>query len=810
MSAIRLSGALFFLIILLLPSLSICENEIAADTLKTVTALRINRPVNIDGILVEDAWKKARPARDFRQTEPDEGEPATDSTVVKILYDDEAVYFGFWCFDSEPDKIIKILTRRDRYTESDAVSIRIDSHHDHQTAYYFCINAAGVLRDIMIYNNEDMDELWDAVWEADSRITDWGWSAEFKIPYSALRFARQEEYLWGLNFTRYIPRKHENSRWQFTPSSESQGVSSYGHLAGIKGIEPPSRMETLPYMVSCNIREPESLGNPDGNEFISDLGLDFKYGISSAFTLDATVNPDFGQVESDETVLNLGTYETWYDEKRPFFLEGFEIFRTRYFTQFYSRRIGRPPTGDVDMAEYYIGFPRETSIIAALKFSGKTGGGTSIGLLNATTAEERTKYRLENDNNTYKAVVEPLASYSAVRIKQDVLGGSSYVGGLFTSVNQEDRTDAFTGAADWSIYFDNEVYNWGGYFTGTNNGPGTGGMAFATSLNKLSGKNIKGNIYFDYFDRKVDWNRLGYLSENGYFGGSGWIQLRSSKEFSIFRILELNFNGWYNEYLDGYKYSNGGNVNSSIGLTNNWWIWLGYDIDGSQYDIRETRGNGNWLAPEYTCYWIGGCTDRAKDFSVDIDYQYNGLLGGICHYYSLDFWYRPITNLEFYASNDFKTRRNADYWVGTGEDNLPVFGELDNEVYDLTIRSTYTFRRNLSLQLYTQFYISAGEYDRYKRMTGADNLEPVDTETYSVDFSRGDFNYKSLNVNLVLRWEYRPGSTVYVVWTQGRERYDNDWGNRNYAFDFSRDISDILDLPQTNTFLIKANYWWNI
>jgi hypothetical protein len=789
---------------LLVAAGSIIRAEIIADTLKTAEAVRAKSQIHIDGILNEKAWESAPAITGFRQTQPDEGEPVSESTLVKVLYDDEAVYVGYWCYDREPDKIIKQLTRRDRWTASDQVSVRFDSFHDHQTAYYFNVNAAGVMRDILIYNNNWTDESWDAVWEANARVTGWGWAAEIKIPYSALRFAEADEYVWGVDFRRAITRKNEIARWQFVPRRETDAVSRYGHIAGIRGITPPGRIETLPYLVSYGVTEPKGKGNLDGREYFSNIGVDFKYGLTSSITLDATVNPDFGQVESDRSIVNLSTYEYYYEEKRPFFLEGFEIFDTPFFDQFYSRRIGRKPYRTVDSADHYINYPRNTTILSALKLSGKTRSGTSIGFLNATTDEEKTEYRLENDSNTYEAIVEPLANYSVIRVKQDLLK-SSYIGGMFTSVNQKERADAYTGSVDWRIHFLDEKFHFVGITLGSNNGPGTGDMAAATEICKDGGRIIRGNVWLDYYGREVDWNRLGFLNRNSSRGIGSWIQLYSNKQYSMFRHVDLNFNGWYNENLDGYRLSNGGNVNTSVEFVNNWWFWSGAGLDGSKYDDRETRGNGLWFINGNYRMWMGGCTSNAKKIQLELNYSHDNERNGLFYQYSIWSNFRLLTNFEFSLGTSYNLNRKVDFWVGYGEDGLPVFGDLDNDNLDINFKGIYMFSRDFSLQWFTQFYFSTGEYENFRKLADPFTLTPITDENYTIYFRRGDFNYKSLNLNLILRWEYLPGSTLFLVWTHARDGND-DYGN----FKFSRDFRDLFDTPQTNTFLVKANYWWNI
>jgi len=780
------------------------QAAVEADSVKTATAIRTNEHINIDGDLTESAWLKAPAIKSFTQTQPLEGELPSESTMVKIIYDDEAVYIGWWCYDSEPEKIVSQLTRRDRWSGSDEVHVRIDSRHDHQTAYFFAVNPAGVMRDVLIYNNSWDDDSWDAVWEAQSRIHDWGWSAEYKIPYSAMKFSTADEYVWGFDLSRNIARKDEYVRWQFVPRSETAGVYRYGHLSGLKGFASPPKLEVLPYSVSYAQTEPKTLGNTDGRDYTTNMGIDLKYAITSDFMLDVTVNPDFGQVESDREVVNLSYYETFYEEKRPFFLEGFEIFKTQFFNQFYSRRIGRSPCGGFDDVDYYIDYPDKTTILSALKVTGKTKSGTSLGILNATTDEEKTDYKMENDPVTYNGVVEPLANYSVVRIKQDIRG-NSYVGGMFTSANQKDMQDAYSGSADWNLYFLNSRYRFSGQVVNTYNGPGTSGTAFATSFNKDSGKNFRGNIFFDYYDKDVNWNRMGYLNRNDIYGMSTWWQLRSNKNFSIFRYMGLNLNGYYNENQDGYRLSNGGNLNSTISFSNNWWMWVGYGTGADRYDDRETDGNGIWYRETGDDFWIGGHTDQARRVWLELDFSHGGVRSGTYTDYDLYLNVKPLTNFEITVGPSYEIYRNALYYVGMGEDDYPVFGSLDLDELNITLRSIYTFKRNLTLQLYTQFYISAGDQEDFSKMVNSKELVDVDTAAYNIDFDWEDYNSKRLVLNLILRWEYRPGSTFYVVWTNTRRGTDG-YGD----FEFNRDFGDILKTPQRNTFLIKFNYWWNI
>ncbi len=339
----RKSALIFFLS-------ALCFEVIAGGSEKRIRAVRTPTPPKIDGSLEEQAWSLAPPSSSFTQFDPVEGAAPSESTSVRILYDDNALYIGILMYDSRASRIVRQLTRRDRTIEADRVSVTIDSYHDHQTAFVFAVNVSGVQTD-GIYSRDGViyDVNWDAVWEAATRIYRNGWIAEFRIPFSALRFAPRKRYEWGINFRRYISRKKESDEWVLIPRRETGIVSKMGHLVGIENITPPVYLEALPYVLSRQLRDPDARLESEKDDFDAGLGLDLRYGISSTATLNATFNPDFGQVEADQAVLNLTTFETFYPEKRPFFLEGTQIFDfgTAFDGQtmrlFYSRRIGLQP-----------------------------------------------------------------------------------------------------------------------------------------------------------------------------------------------------------------------------------------------------------------------------------------------------------------------------------------------------------------------------------------------------------------------------------------------------------------------------------
>ncbi len=782
--------------------------------IKSITAVRCNpsAPV-IDGFVNDPVWELAPRFGGFTQEEPEEGVAPTESTTVQVVYDDEAVYVAFTLYDSQPDKIVARLTRRDRWVESDFVRFGIDSYHDHLTGFYFQTNAAGVQRDGCIYKDTWTDGSWDGVWQSEVQIVKDGWTAEFKIPYSCLRFAKSDSLAWGINFGRWISRKSEYDIWVYVPEEEGGFVSRFGHLDGLKNIKPPRRFEFLPYAVSSENTEPKRPGNADGRDFFSNIGMDLKYGISSDLTLDAAINPDFGQVESDATVLNLSTFETYYEEKRPFFLEGNTIFDTP-FDLFYSRRIGKKPSTDLDdEADYIIDQPTTTTILSALKLSGRTRGGTSIGVMNAVTQEERASY-MDTLGVKREIVIEPSANYNVIRLKQDIFTNSS-VGIMTTAVNQKQETPAYTGGIDWDLHFPKGIWVARGQVVASRTGRDEHGGGFWAGINKDAGEHVRGSVWWEYESRNFDINRLGFIGRGNYNGGGTWWQYRTYKDWHFIRETYHNLNYWNAWNLDGYKISHGGNYNNSIRTTGNWWFGGGYGFQIPYYDDRETRGGPPYKRPRGWDIWMWLDSDTRKGWVVHLHHSFGTNWDGIYESYSAQLEIQPRSNLEFSIGPSYNANYHVSRWVETVEDSLGdehyVFGELSSREFDINFRSTLTLTKNLSLQLWVQACMAIGDYENFKLLDSPGSFKPLGDVEYSGNLAYNtyeddpDFNWKSLNANLVLRWEYRPGSTIYLVWTQFRDE-DENYGH----LPFDEGLKDVWNLSANNTFLIKANYWWSL
>ncbi|MBD3232707.1 MAG: hypothetical protein GF315_03175 [candidate division Zixibacteria bacterium] len=788
----------FFGMLLLLP-LSIIAHSLQDN--KEYTTTRIDTPPEIDGWLNEEFWDNLPGISDFIQDYPEEGATPTESTTVKIAYDDEALYVGFYNYDSEPDKIIHRLARRDYTNSSDFVKIEIDSYHDHRTAYMFEVTAGGIQVDAYRYNDGWRDESWDTVWESDVRLTDFGWTAEMKIPYSCLRFNNHKaEQFWGLNLVRYIPRKDEVEVWSFVPRDKQGWTSRYGHLAGIEGVEPRTHLEVMPYLVSSGEREPESLGNPDGKEFTSDIGVDLKYGLTPNLTLDATINPDFGQVEADAAVLNLSTYETWYPEKRPFFIEGNKYFETR-FNLFYSRRIGQRPRNYPDGYDYFIDKPEQTTILGAAKITGRTDNGWVIGFMNSVTDRERARY-VDEDGIERTSTVEEPANYNITRVKKEFSNGNN-IGIMTTMAHQLHQSSVYTGGLDWEFYFGDRAYAWRNHLVGSRDG--VDGWGYNTSFEKEAGEHFRGAVGGEIESRDFDLNRLGYLGRANYAGAWYWLQYRDVEDPWIFREWYHNLNFWHGYNLDGDLINIGGNYNFNVTLHNNWATGAGFEIEPSHYEDRETRGGPLYWNPSSKAMWQWWESNSSGKVNLGYNWTYgedrDGRIGRVGLWSSVKLSDR--IELEFAPSYNRSWDQNR--WItdetNDADERVDIFGELDTETFNFELRGTFMFNRDMSLQLYSQLFFASGEYSEIKELDTPKTFKPL-----SIEYTDNpDFISKALNLNMVFRWEYMPGSTFYLVYTQARDDYSDIHNNLK----LNRDFSDLMDLSANSVLLAKVSYWWH-
>jgi len=484
--------AVLTFILMMLPILLAAQNKNKAPSnppeQKLVKAVRTEESIVIDGRLDEKTWQTPS-SNGFTQNDPKDGEPATEKTDVWVAYDDQGLYVAAFCYDSEPAKIISRLGRRDAQVDSDWFLFAVDPYYDRRTGYLFGVNPAGSIMDQALSNDVASDSSWDGVWEWKAAINDKGWSVEMRIPFNQIRFPKKEEYVWGVNFRRIIMRKNETASFSWVPKNEAAFVSRFARLEGIGGISPGTHLEFMPYITGQSRFRPAEPGNPfeTGSQWLGNAGLDLKFGLKGNLTLDASVNPDFGQVEVDPAVINLSAYETFYQEKRPFFIESASTFDNfgrggiymnadMYWPNpqfFYSRRIGRAPQGYVTNSGY-VNFPDRSTILSAAKLTGKLGG-WNIGFINALTAREFAT--IDQSSTRIQEEVEPFSYYGVLRAQKDIDGGRHGIGFMATGVMRDTDSqvlngilnkNAFSTAVDgWSFLDKKRTYVAGGWIGGT-------------------------------------------------------------------------------------------------------------------------------------------------------------------------------------------------------------------------------------------------------------------------------------------------------------------------------------------------------
>lgn len=816
LSLISLKDILFLSLLL-----GLCPLAIAGSSEKKIVAARTPVPPIIDGFLNDQAWSLASPTSSFTQFDPLEGATPSESTSVRILYDDHALYVGVLLYDSEGHRIVKRLTRRDRRIEADRFTIMIDSHHDHQTAFVFTVNAAGVQTDgVLSSDGVIYDTNWDAVWEAETRVFRNGWSAEFKIPFSAIRFPPKQKYEWGINFGRYISRKKETVEWVMIPRRETGLVSKMGHLVGIENIDPPAYIEALPYVLSRQLYKPTTAIEGKKEEFEPGLGLDLRYGLSSTTTLNATFNPDFGQVEADQAVLNLTTFETFYPEKRPFFLEGVQIFDfgraydAMGIRAFYSRRIGLQPTYRPAAGERLVSLPKNTTILGAAKVTTHLASGLTLGALGAVTDEEYARVQTST-GEIVRRLAAPLSNFSVFRLKQDILENST-VGTMLTMVNRRGQLPAQTGGLDWSLRLVNNTYGVDGYLmfshtslNGKDRVTGTAGRLYA---GKIAGEHWYYATTYDFTSRNFNINDIGYFRRPNDHGGYVEIFYKEMAARGIFLRYWLKIGGAYRWNFDNISTTKNFEIRPIFEFKNFWWFSVSFQKNFRSYDDRETRGRGLYRRPSEIVLKSFLYTDPRPKVVTRYEATFISTeKGGKSFEINADLTFRPAPWAELQANLLFGTSMREEAWVnpyGNLIENVTVFGDRQTKQYSATIGGTITFRKNLSIQLYGQLFLAKGHYAAFRRLTSPSTFKDFDAEFRAHLSARRlspDFNQQVFNANVVLRWEYLPGSTLYLVWTQARSGFDQD-----FYTPFGKNVTNSFKLPAENVILLKLNYWWSL
>jgi hypothetical protein len=799
--------------------------------------------IALDGRLDDAVWSRAQAATGFHVWDPTRGADASEQTVFKIVYDDEALYVGVACLETDPSNISSQLCRRDNMIGSDQIGFYIDSLHDHTTAYNFGVNPDGVQRDRYVYGDGNMDSSWDAVWSAETHVDERGWYAEMRIPFSCVRYSNGGDMTWGCNLYRYMHSKGEDTSWVTWDHEVSGFVSRFGEIRGIRGVKPRRQLELLPYVVHRST-DPAAVGEEDELDNFGNFGLDVKYGMTSDLTLNATFQPDFGQVEADPALLNLSPFETYYAEKRPFFVEGSQYYEHQAFNVFYSRRIG---TGE-----------ENSRIRAAGKLTGKTPSGISVATLYALTdiTEEGQAH------NAFKSG-EQTTQFMVGRFGKEFNEGAQRFNVMQTAVLKPDdrdaygdyaTRDAYTTGADFNVGFADRSYSFDGSFVGSiveskesEEDPelrratvyGTGGWLGCIKRSGTVNASISGSWQTD----KLDLNDAGFLHSNDEVSVNGWVgyQHESTEDSPLIRRGDFNASFWRNwlyagnagydidtgdevwSYGAGHPTSIGGETSGWMQFDSFWTAWYGVGADpycSNKYLTRTYDGERGPLmhTPGGVWGWWGVRTDGRGDFVFELNGNFNrNDAGGTTDRFGIEVDWTPTTRIGLSLDAGYNITHAMAQYIGNfaspgeGIGGVSyVFAELDRELVDVTVRADVLFSRNLSLQLYAQPYLTVGEYSNSKRLAEPDSYEFEDPNGIP-DFDPAtigdyDFEYASVNVNAVLRWEYRPGSTLYVVWKQGRSSYYDGFGS---GPDFRPELSaaEMFDSEPENTFLVKLAYW---
>jgi len=842
---------------------------------KIYTTNGIQVPPVIDGWLNDDSWKNVPWEGEFQMFDPYDDRPASQDTRFKVIFDRENIYVGIRAFDTAPDSIVKRLTRRDDM-DGDFVGLQFDSYHDLQTAFTFVTSAAGSKMDFYMTgdgNNEDLT--WNPIWWVETQIDDQGWTMEAKIPFSQLRFDKSSGGVWGFQVARMIFRNSETSFWQ-PISKESPGfVHLLGELHGLENIDPNKQAEITPYGVAGSEwfeKEPENPFRAEGYDRSINGGLDAKIGLTNNFTLDMTFNPDFGQVEADPSQVNLTAFETFFEEQRPFFIEGKNIFDYDLAVHsmnnlFYSRRIGRRPHHypDLDNGEY-ANVPQFTKILGAAKVTGKTKNGLSVGIMESVTSGEQAE--IDNNGDRRFETVEPLTNYFASRVSKEFQKGNTILGGMVTSTNRFNdekhldylHSSAISGGIDFKQYFTDRSYvlslsTYVSQVSGSEEAlvrtqrspvhlfqrPDADYVTLDSTLTSLSGfggsfsfAKQSGRVNFGsfvYFNSPgLELNDIGFLNTTDEILEILWASYRFNEPFSIFRSMRLSMNQYSAWDFGGRHQVLGFRMSGFAEFKNLWNAGIFGNVDSDLYSNSTLRGGPTIRLPGD--YSLNGflSTSSTKKIIAEVGGYFSRGNENSRTSYSLDFGltYKPISNLSLSLNPDFSHRKSQLQYVTQQHfenEERYIFGSIDQQTLSMSLRIDLTITPELTLQFWGQPFIASGNYSNFKYITdpiaenftdrfhlyGENEIEyKEDDDLYSInepasglnyEFGNPDFNVKEFLSNLVFRWEYRPGSFLYLVWSQTRSEY-NQYGQ----FHFGDDFADMWDIHPTDAIMLKVSY----
>ena len=871
----RISHALVLVLSVGLASRSAGQSE--RQKAPSIKALSLaGESIRIDGMLDEPAWQRAEMSTNFTQREPQDGSPATEQTEIRVLYNPDALYIGIRALDSLPGEIRGELARRDKRSQSDELGVIFDSFHDTRTAFEFVVNPSGSIRDVYYFSDSrgNSDISWDPVWEVKTSTDTKGWTAEFRIPFTQLRFEKNNT-TWGFQVWRGLQRSAEFSYWSPYPKASSGFVSNFGKLEGLEGLTSPARFELRPYTVGSSRFRPSAGGGVYSPAREGELngGLDLKYGLTSDFTLDVALNPDFGQVEADPSVVNLSAFETFYPEKRPLFIEGSGLFAggLPVGQMFYSRRIGRAPRGDADPPPGgTVEIPDVSTIIAATKLTGKTVNGLGVGVLSAVTAEELATLRDSSGARVGESPVEPLTHHFVGRIEKDYDEGNHTIGGMVTAVNRRVtdetnflRTAAYVGELDGTHHWGDKAYIFR-WRIAASELRGTEIAIDRAQRSSLHNFQRPGQTYLDYDPTRTSLSGTTAYLQMGKLAGTWQYVVTAARVSPGFDISDLGFQGQasdvqpvtlYAQYLQStpqwifrdYTISMNAErywtTNGDVAwgwfrpilfdgtFENNWFLEINPFAAGSLPSISTSALRGGPALREdawHNSFWYIS-TDARKPLLLELSGSAGGTFATRGKWYDVSptVTIRPSTVVNVSVGLSYSWNRDPAQWVDhffVLDTTRYVVAEIEQKTLSLTARLNWILSPSLSIELYASPFVSSGEYTSFKQVRdplakafddrfksyqnvvdngdGTDSVDINEDNVYDFALGKPDFNFGQLRSTLVLRWEYRPGSVMYLAWQHGRQRFLNDG-----SFHSFNDIGDIFREDSDNMLLLKVNYW---
>ncbi len=772
-------------------------NNIDNIVRKKMSTIKSDVTPKIDGDISDEVWAKVPIATDFIERSPNNGKPSEQAfkTEVKMLYNDLGLYIMMKMHDPEPSKIAKELTERDGISNDDFVGLTLNGYNDKQQSLEFVVTAAGVQYDAKLTTDGE-DDSWNGVWHSEAKITEDGWTAEFMIPFSELRFPKKDVQEWGINLFRKVQRTNVFYDWNFVDNKKNSYTLFDGVLTGIENIKPPTRLSFMPYFSTyVNRFDGETSTNFNG-------GMDVKYGINDAFTFDMTLIPDFGQANFDNSILNLTPFEQQFAEQRPFFTEGTELFSKGNL--FYSRRIGGSPSGEIELKddEKITEFPAKVKLFNAFKISGRTNKGLGIGFFNAVTQKMFATIENETTGEIRKEVVEPWSNYNVLVLDQRFNENSSVSLINTSTVRDGSFRDANATGLLWSINNKKNTYNFYGNLRGS--WVMTDETKFGTK-NQFGFGKIDGKHRFDInagiTTKDWDINDLGFSTMTNFANYNAWYGYRLLQPSKRFNKIFLNFNAQYYQRLSPFLYNNFV-LNHNNQFQNKKFENYGFGVEATpfgQKDIYEPRAEGRFLnVPSYFDSWIWFESDSRKKFQFNINvdyYAYNEKARNLVST-SLIMRYRFSDKFNVFWQIQPSFSNNEKGYVGKDDSGIYI-GRRQRNTLENSLNSKYTFNNKMALSLAFRHYFSDVTYKQFYTLDNDGDVTPTNNFTKNLNGT-----YNAWNIDLRYSWWFAPGSQLTFLYRNAIQNYLNE-----SRLGMKNNYNQLFAEPAVHNFSLKLTYY---